>query len=156
MFTIVNREEMAGGTVILNEIEADKAGTVKIADFGIATVDDAEQTRTGVITASVAYGAPEVLDGKRIRGAHARGLRFALDDVTTTDRPGFTDVAPFISVVKVDLQAVGLKVTFEGEQAPAEATTPPPSVGCDPPPWRRRPGCAGGAGRCRWRGGRWR
>jgi EAL and modified HD-GYP domain-containing signal transduction protein len=47
-----------------------------------------------------------VLDA--IRGAHARGLRFALDDVTTTDRPGFADVAPFISVVKVDLQAVGL------------------------------------------------
>ena len=40
-------------------------GEPRLADFGIATLDDAEQTRTGVITASVAYGAPEVLDGKR-------------------------------------------------------------------------------------------
>ncbi len=49
------------------------------------------------------FDAP-VLDA--IRAGHARGLRFALDDVTSVDRPGFADVAPFISVVKIDLQRV--------------------------------------------------
>ncbi len=49
------------------------------------------------------FDAP-VLDA--IRAGHARGLRFALDDVTSVDRPGFADVAPFISVVKIDLQGV--------------------------------------------------
>ncbi len=37
----------------------------RLADFGIASLDDGQQTRTGVITASVAYAAPEVLDGRR-------------------------------------------------------------------------------------------
>ena len=44
-----------------------------------------------------------------IRDAAGRGLRFALDDVSTVDLPGFEDVAPFISVVKVDLRSVGLE-----------------------------------------------
>jgi EAL and modified HD-GYP domain-containing signal transduction protein len=42
-----------------------------------------------------------------IRDAAQRGLRFALDDLTSVDVPGLADVAPFISVVKVDLQSVG-------------------------------------------------
>jgi len=46
----------------------------------------------------------EVLDA--IRTAHGNGLRFALDDLTTTDRIGLADVAPYISVVKIDLHAV--------------------------------------------------
>lgn len=40
-------------------------GEPRLADFGIASLDDGEQTKTGVITASVAYAAPEVLDGRR-------------------------------------------------------------------------------------------
>ncbi|WP_370326053.1 protein kinase [Euzebya sp.] len=40
-------------------------GEPRLADFGIASLDDGEQTKTGMITASVAYAAPEVLDGKR-------------------------------------------------------------------------------------------
>jgi hypothetical protein len=39
-----------------------------------------------------------VLDA--IRAAHANGLRFALDDLTTVDRDRLTDVAPYIGVVK--------------------------------------------------------
>lgn len=42
-----------------------------------------------------------------IRDASQKGLRFALDDLTTVDVPGLADVAPFISVVKIDLQSVG-------------------------------------------------
>jgi c-di-GMP phosphodiesterase len=49
------------------------------------------------------FDAP-ILDA--IRGAHGRGLRFALDDLVTVDRAGLSDVAPFISVVKVDVQGV--------------------------------------------------
>lgn len=40
-------------------------GEPRLADFGIASIDDGEQTKTGVITASIAYAAPEILDGKR-------------------------------------------------------------------------------------------
>jgi EAL and modified HD-GYP domain-containing signal transduction protein len=43
-----------------------------------------------------------------IRGASKKGLRFALDDLSSIDNPGLVDVAPFISVVKIDLQSVGL------------------------------------------------
>lgn len=42
-----------------------------------------------------------------IRDASQKGLRFALDDLTSVDVPGLGDVAPFISVVKIDLQSVG-------------------------------------------------
>lgn len=38
-------------------------GEPRLADFGIATIEDSEQTRTGGVTASVAYAPPEVLDG---------------------------------------------------------------------------------------------
>lgn len=44
-----------------------------------------------------------------IREASQRGLRFALDDLSSVDSPGLADVAPFISVVKIDLQSVGLE-----------------------------------------------
>ena len=42
-----------------------------------------------------------------IRTAHDAGLRFALDDVTTADREGIAAIARCISVVKVDLRALG-------------------------------------------------
>lgn len=40
-------------------------GEVKLADFGIARVEGASQTRTGVVTTSVAFAAPEILAGNR-------------------------------------------------------------------------------------------
>lgn len=55
------------------------------------------------LEAGMVFDTP-VLDA--VRAGHPRGLRFALDDVIALDRPGFADVAPFISVVKVDLQGV--------------------------------------------------
>ena len=41
-----------------------------------------------------------------IRDAYATGLRFALDDVVDLDRPGLTDIAPLIDVVKLDVLAI--------------------------------------------------
>jgi len=38
-------------------------GEVKLADFGIARVDGGVQTKTGAVTTSVAYAAPEILAG---------------------------------------------------------------------------------------------
>ncbi len=40
-------------------------GQPRLADFGIASLDEGEQTKTGAFTASIAYAAPEVLDGTR-------------------------------------------------------------------------------------------
>jgi uncharacterized protein YkwD len=40
-------------------------GEPKLADFGIARLAGAPATRTGVVTASLAHAAPEVLEGKR-------------------------------------------------------------------------------------------
>lgn len=42
-----------------------EVGEPMLADFGIARVAGATLTRTGVVTASVAHAAPEVLDGRR-------------------------------------------------------------------------------------------
>lgn len=39
-------------------------GEVKLADFGIARVDGSAQTKTGAVTTSVAYAAPEILAGR--------------------------------------------------------------------------------------------
>jgi len=40
-------------------------GEAKLGDFGIARLEGGASTRSGVITASVAHAAPEILDGKR-------------------------------------------------------------------------------------------
>ena len=40
-------------------------GEPQLTDFGIARVHDSTQTRTGIITASIHYAAPEVLAGRR-------------------------------------------------------------------------------------------
>jgi serine/threonine protein kinase len=37
----------------------------KLGDFGIARLDDGQDSRTGSITASVAHAPPEIIDGKR-------------------------------------------------------------------------------------------
>lgn len=42
-----------------------KHGEAKLGDFGIARLEGGASTRSGVITASVAHAAPEILDGKR-------------------------------------------------------------------------------------------
>ncbi|MCB0998725.1 MAG: HDOD domain-containing protein [Acidimicrobiales bacterium] len=41
-----------------------------------------------------------------IRAARGRGLRFALEGVTSIDVAGYADVAPFVDIVKVDVQSV--------------------------------------------------
>jgi len=41
-----------------------RAGRPMLADFGIAQLADTTKTRTGIVTASVAHAAPEILDGK--------------------------------------------------------------------------------------------
>ncbi|MDP9066744.1 MAG: serine/threonine protein kinase [Actinomycetota bacterium] len=40
-------------------------GEPKLGDFGVASIPDGYQTRTGAITASLAHAAPEVLEGGR-------------------------------------------------------------------------------------------
>jgi serine/threonine protein kinase len=40
-------------------------GVVKLADFGIAFISGSPETKSGVVTASLAHAAPEVLAGKR-------------------------------------------------------------------------------------------
>jgi len=47
----------------------DPFGTVKLSDFGIAAVTGHTMTASGVITASVAHAAPEVLTGQRATAA---------------------------------------------------------------------------------------
>ncbi len=41
-----------------------------------------------------------------VREAHGRGMRFALDDVVDLDRAGLDQIAPFISVVKLDVLGI--------------------------------------------------
>lgn len=48
-----------------DNILIDRLGRAKLADFGIAAMRDGTQTKTGVITATLAHAAPEVLSGKR-------------------------------------------------------------------------------------------
>jgi serine/threonine protein kinase len=48
-----------------DNILIDRLGRAKLADFGIAAMRDGTQTKTGVITATLAHAAPEILNGKR-------------------------------------------------------------------------------------------
>lgn len=48
-----------------DNILLDRLGRAKLADFGIAAMRDGNQTKSGVITATLAHAAPEVLNGKR-------------------------------------------------------------------------------------------
>lgn len=41
-----------------------------------------------------------------VREAHAAGMRFALDDVIDLDRSGIENIAPYISVVKLDVLGI--------------------------------------------------
>jgi serine/threonine-protein kinase PknK len=41
-------------------------GQPKLADFGIARIDDGHETRTSTVTFSLAYAPPEAFDGKRL------------------------------------------------------------------------------------------
>ena len=40
-------------------------GEPKLGDFGIARIEGANQTRSGVITATMAHAPPEIVEGKR-------------------------------------------------------------------------------------------
>lgn len=48
-----------------DNILLDRLGRAKLADFGIAQMHDGNQTKSGVITATLAHAAPEVLAGQR-------------------------------------------------------------------------------------------
>lgn len=41
-----------------------------------------------------------------VRSAHEQGLKFALDDVVDLDRPGIELIAPYISIVKLDVLGI--------------------------------------------------
>ena len=43
----------------------DTFGRIKLADFGIAAVTGSTLTATGMVTATIAHAAPEVLTGQR-------------------------------------------------------------------------------------------
>src|SRR4029450_1182035 len=47
----------------------DAFGRVKLADFGIAAVTGSTLTASGLVTATVAHAAPEVLNGQRATAA---------------------------------------------------------------------------------------
>jgi len=48
-----------------DNILVDRLGRAKLADFGIAAMRDGTQTKTGVITATLAHASPEILNGNR-------------------------------------------------------------------------------------------
>lgn len=63
-------------------------GEVKLADFGIARVDGGTQTKTGTITTSLAYAAPEILAGRNPSAASdVYGLAAALFSLLTGSSP---------------------------------------------------------------------
>lgn len=52
--------DMKPGNVFLTD-----SGEPKLGDFGIARLDDGQDSRTGSITASIAHAPPEIVDGER-------------------------------------------------------------------------------------------
>jgi c-di-GMP phosphodiesterase len=70
-----------------------------------------------------------------VRAAHDSGLRFALDDLTSLDRPGLTELAGMVDFVKIDLGLVSpddlgqlvddVKAMFVGAQLLAEKVEEP-------------------------------
>ncbi|MGA1344847.1 MAG: protein kinase domain-containing protein [Ilumatobacteraceae bacterium] len=82
-------------------------GEVKLADFGIARVDGGAQTRTGAVTTSVAYAAPEILAGvgpspqSDVYGLGATVFSL-LAGRSPFERSGDTSLAPMIGRISVE------------------------------------------------------
>ncbi len=82
-------------------------GEPKLADFGIARVQGGPETRTGVVTASMAHAAPEVLSGARPSVAtDLYALGSLLYTMIAGSPPFFADtdesIVPLITRIAVD------------------------------------------------------
>jgi len=92
-------------------------GEVKLADFGIARIEGGAQTRTGAVTTSVAYAAPEILAGvgpspqSDVYGLGATVFSL-LAGTSPFQRPGDMSLAPMVSRISVepvpDLRPMGV------------------------------------------------
>jgi serine protease Do len=82
-------------------------GEVKLADFGIARVEGGAQTRTGAVTTSIAYAAPEILAGVEpspqsdVYGLAAT-LYSLLSGASPFLRSGDTSLAPMIGRISTE------------------------------------------------------
>ncbi len=56
----ITHRDLKPANILLSEF-----GEPHLADFGIASIEGGDMTRSGVITASINYAAPEVLEGRR-------------------------------------------------------------------------------------------
>lgn len=93
-----------------------ESGEPKLGDFGIARLDDGQDSRTGSITASVAHAPPEIVDGQR---GDERSDLYSLASTIYALTVGH---APFSGDPDQGLAALLARVSTE----------PPPGMGLEP------------------------
>jgi hypothetical protein len=98
-------------------------GEVKLADFGIARVHGVEQTKTGTITTSLAYAAPEILAG---HGASAESDVYGLAAALFTLLAG---ASPFVRPTDESLMTIVSRIA--SEPAPDLRPAGVPGIVCD-------------------------